>query len=150
LLSPFWGKVNLYISSRTSLLICCLGYGAAQLGFAYATSQVQILFVRALAGVFIGGVFVSLLTYVVNTAKLEDQAKYLTYSATIHSVFGAFGYLVGGLIGEFSIQAAFLLQAVTLIAAGLIFRLFCLPDAVTAEKVPAKQILKESNPLQAF
>ena len=150
LLSPFWGKVNLYISSRTSLLICCLGYGAAQLGFAYATSQVQILFVRALAGVFIGGVFVSLLTYVVNTAKLEDQAKYLTYSATIHSVFGAFGYLVGGLIGEFSIQAAFLLQAVTPIAAGLIFRLFCLPDAVTAEKVPAKQILKESNPLQAF
>ena len=111
LLSPFWGKVNLYISSRTSLLICCLGYGAAQLGFAYATSQVQILFVRALAGVFIGGVFVSLLTYVVNAAKLEDQAKYLTYSATIHSVFGAFGYLVGGLIGEFSIQAAFLLQA---------------------------------------
>ena len=34
LMSPFWGKINLYISSRQSLFICCLGYGASQLGFA--------------------------------------------------------------------------------------------------------------------
>ena len=25
-LSPFWGKINLYISSRLSLLICCVSY----------------------------------------------------------------------------------------------------------------------------
>ena len=46
---------------------------------------------RLLAGVFIGGVFVSMLTYVVNVAEPKDMAKYLTYSATLHSVFGAFG-----------------------------------------------------------
>mgnify|MGYP002508946478 CR=1 FL=1 len=34
LFSPFWGKINLYISSRRSLCICCVGYGLAQLGFA--------------------------------------------------------------------------------------------------------------------
>ena len=150
LMSPFWGKINLYISSRQSLFICCLGYGAAQLGFAYATTQAGILFVRLLAGVFIGGIFVSLLTYVVNVAKPEDQAKYLTYSATIHSVFGAFGYLIGGLIGEYSIRAAFLLQAVTLCAAGILFRLCCLPDASNTEKISPGKWIQDINPLRAF
>ena len=36
LFSPFWGKLNTVVSSRQTLLICCLGYGVAQLGFAYA------------------------------------------------------------------------------------------------------------------
>ena len=97
-LSPSWGNINRFISSRQSLLICCVGYALAQLGFAYSTTQAGILFVRLLAGVFIGGVFVSMLTYVVNVARPEDMAKYLTYSATLHSVFGAFGYLIGGAV----------------------------------------------------
>lgn len=149
-LSPFWGNINLYISSRQSLLICCLGYGIAQLGFAYATTKAGILFVRLLAGVFTGGIFVSLLTYVVNTAKPEDQAKYLTYSATIHSVFGAFGYLIGGVLGEFSIRATFVMQAVTLCIAGVMFRLCCLPDAKSKEKASAKELIANANPLDAF
>ena len=95
LFSPFWGKMNASISSRKTLLICCVGYGVAQLGFACATTQAMILLVRILAGVFVGGIFVSFLTYVINVAKPEDQAKYLTYSATITAVCGAFGYLVG-------------------------------------------------------
>lgn len=149
-LSPFWGKINLYISSRQSLMICCIGYGVAQLGFAYSTTQATILCFRALAGVFCGGIFVSLLTYVVNTAKPEDQAKFLTYSATFYSVFGAFGYLVGGLIGEYSIRAAFLLQAAGLCLAGIMFRVFCVSDAQTEKKIPVKQLMKDANPLKAF
>ena len=57
-LSPSWGNINRFISSRQSLLICCVGYAVAQLGFAYSTTQAGILFVRLLAGVFIGGMFV--------------------------------------------------------------------------------------------
>ena len=86
LFSPFWGKMNVSISSRQTLLICCMGYGIAQLGFACATTQTMILLVRVLAGVFVGGIFVSFLTYVINTANPEDQARYLTYSATIQAV----------------------------------------------------------------
>ena len=149
-LSPSWGNINRYISSRQSLLISCLGYGLAQLGFAYSTTQAGILFMRLLAGVFIGGVFVSLLTYVVNTAKPEDMAKYLTYSATILSVFGAFGYLVGGVVGEFSIRATFVLQALTAVVSGVIFRLCCLPDAQCQEKISARELIASSNPFGAF
>lgn len=149
LFSPFWGKINGTISSRNTLLICCTGYGVAQLGFACATTQAVILLVRILAGVFVGGIFVSFLTYVVGTAKPEDQARYLTYSATIQAVCGAFGYLVGGVLGEFSIRGTFFLQALCLGLAGAMFRLVCLPDG-QQEKMSMKQIVKETNPLQAF
>ena len=150
LLSPFWGKINATISSRKTLLISCAGYGVAQLGFAYATTQTMILLARVMAGVFVGGIFVSFLTYVINMARPEDQGKYLTYSATIQAVFGAFGYLVGGLLGEWSIRATFLLQAFTLTLSGVMFYLVCLPDNADERKLPMKQILRESNPLQAF
>ena len=150
LMSPFWGKINNYISSRVSLLICCIGYGVAQIWFAYATTEGMIICARLFAGAFVGGIFVSFLTYVVNVAHPEDQPKYLTWSATIHSVAGAFGYLIGGVVGEFSIRATFVLQAITLCAAGAMFRLFCLPDARNREKLPAKQLIKDANPLKAF
>ena len=149
LFSPFWGKLNVSISSRWTLLICCAGYGVAQLGFACATTQSMILLARILAGVFVGGIFVSFLTYVINTAKPEDQAKFLTYSATIQAVFGAFGYLVGGLLGEFSIRGTFYLQAFCLGLAGVLFRLVCLPDGQQAQ-TDWKGIIRETNPLQAF
>ena len=150
LLSPFWGKINASVSSRQTLLICCAGYGMAQLGFAYAQTQAMILLVRILAGVFVGGIFVSFLTYVINAARPEDQAKFLTWSATIHAVFGAFGYLVGGLLGEFSIRGTFFLQAVSLLLSGILFRIACEPDCTASEKLPLRQILKQSNPMQAF
>ena len=150
LFSPFWGKINASISSRKTLLIGCLGYAAAQLGFAYAQTQAGILVVRILAGIFVGGIFVSFLTYVINMAKPEHQAKFLTYSATIQAVFGAFGYLVGGLVGEYSIRATFLLQAGSLAASGVIFYLACLPDNMAVQKLTLRQIARETNPLQAF
>ena len=149
LFSPFWGKMNVSISSRQTLLICCMGYGVAQLGFACATTQGMILLVRILAGIFVGGIFVSFLTYVINTAKPEDRAKYLTYSATIQAVCGAFGYLVGGVLGEFSIRGTFFLQAFCLAAAGVLFRVVCLPDG-QKNQVALKRMVKEANPLQAF
>lgn len=150
LFSPFWGKINRSLSSRRSLLICCFGYGVAQLGFAWATGQAVILCFRFLAGIFTGGIFVSMLTYVINTARPEDQGKYLTYSATIHSVFGAFGYLIGGLVGEYSVRGTFLLQTATLWAAGALFRFCCQDDADAGEIPPAGELIRQANPLKAF
>ena len=149
LFSPFWGKINTSISSRQTLLICCVGYGLAQLGFACASTQGMILLVRILAGVFVGGINVSFLTYVVGVSRPEDQAKYLTYSATIQAVCGAFGYLIGGVLGEFSIRGTFYLQVICLIMAGVLLRQVCVPDG-KQEKTPIQTIVKESNPLQAF
>ncbi|MBQ7802017.1 MAG: MFS transporter [Oscillospiraceae bacterium] len=150
LMSPFWGKINNYISSRTSLLICCIGYGVAQIWFAFATTEAMIICARLFAGAFVGGIYVSFLTYVVNVAKDEDQPRYLTYSATITSVGGAFGYLIGGVLGELSIKGTFLVQAVTLIATGVLFYAVSLPDGSRKEEVSVRQLAKDANPLRAF
>ena len=150
LMSPFWGKINNYISSRVSLLICCVGYGVAQVWFAYATTEAMIICARLFAGAFVGGIFVSFLTYVVNVADPADQPRYLTYSATIHSVAGAFGYLIGGVLGEFSIKGTFLFQAATLISTGVLFYAVSLPDTKEKEVVSVQKIVKDANPLRAF
>ena len=149
-MSPFWGKINNYISSRVSLLICCIGYGVAQIWFAYATSELMIICARLFAGAFVGGIYVSFLTYVVNVADAQDQPRYLTYSATITSVGGAFGYLIGGVLGEFSIKGTFLFQAATLIATGVFFYAVSLPDSREKEALSIRKIAKEANPLRAF
>lgn len=150
LMSPFWGKINGYISSRVSLMIGCLGYGVAQIWFAYATTELSIIFARLLAGAFVGAIFVSFLTYVINVSNPKDQAKYLTYSATISSVAGAFGYLIGGILGEFSIRGTFLIQSITLIIVGILFYFICTPDTKKQEELTYKQLAKDANPLKAF
>lgn len=150
MMSPFWGKINTYISSRLSLLIGCVGYGIAQIWFAYATSELSIIGARLFAGAFVGAIFVSFLTYVVNVAKLEDQPKYLTYSATITSVASAFGYLIGGFIGEFSIKGTFLFQAFVLIITGILFYIVCEQDKQQRTITFDKQLFKDINPLKAF
>lgn len=151
LLSPFWGKINIYISSRTSLLICCVGYGVAQLWFAYATTELMIILARMFAGLFTGGIFVSFLTYVVNVSTPEDQGKFLTITATVKSVASAFGYMIGGFLGEISVRLSFLTQAAVLIVVGILFYLICEKDS-TADlaAIPKKQLVREANPFQAF
>ncbi len=150
LMSPFWGRINGYISSRVSLLVCCCGYGVAQIIFAEATGEFGIVLARFLGGIFVGGSFVSFLTYIVNAAEHRDQASFLTYSATIQSVGSAFGYLIGGLIGELSVKAAFYAQAACLILSGVLFFLICRPDVERRGPIPIAAIARQANPLKAF
>ena len=65
LFSPFWGKLSGYISSRTTLLISCLGYALGQIFFAMAETQLEFILARSFAGIFCGGIFVGILNYIV-------------------------------------------------------------------------------------
>ena len=150
LMSPFWGKINVYISSRSTFLIGCLGYAVAQLWFAYSTTELMVILARMFAGLFTGGIYVSFLTYIVNVANPEDQAKYLTYNATIQSVGSAFGYMIGGFLGEYSVRGTFLIQVACILISGIAFYFICVPDAVPGLKINGKQLAKEVNPFQAF
>ena len=150
LMSPFWGKINVYISSRSTFLIGCLGYAVAQLWFAYSTTELMVILARMFAGLFTGGIYVSFLTYIVNVAKPEDQAKYLTYNATIQSVGSAFGYMIGGFLGELSVRGTFLIQVACILISGISFYFICVPDAIPGAKINGKKLAKEVNPFQAF
>ena len=149
LFSPFWGKITTMISSRNTLLITSIGYAVAQATLAYCTQPVTMLTMRSLAGFFGSGSFVAFLTYVINTAKSEDQAKFLTYSATIQAVAAPFGYLAGGVLGEWSLIGTFYIHASAVVVSGFIFRFACEADFTHTSKLPLRDIIKDSNPLQA-
>lgn len=151
LFSPFWGKINAILSSRVCLLISCTGYAVGQLMFGLARGMAEILIARLLAGVFTGGVFVCSLAYVANTTPEEKRGQYLTIYATGQSVFNAFGYFVGGMLGEFGVWYAFLAQAICLLVSGVGFFVFCLPDADPAAGRPQLgTLVRECNPFAAF
>ena len=90
LFSPFWGKLNEQINSKTTMLICSIGYAVSQVLFWQANSQNSVIFARMFSGVFTGGSYVSFLTYVVNVTPPEKRGQNLTVLATVASVCAAF------------------------------------------------------------
>ena len=153
LFSPFWGKVSTYISSRNTLLVSCVGYGVGQVFFALSQTTAQFLMARFFAGVFCGGIFVGILTYIVGNAPDEKaRSKFLVMSATIEAVFNSMGYFVGGMLGEIGVYVAVVAQAITLVACGLLFRAVCGGDGAQkqAANAGAGALVKEVNPFRAF
>lgn len=151
LFSPFWGKINSYISSKTSLFISCLGYALGQLFFGLAQSELAFVGARMFAGIFTGGAFVSMLTYIVNTTTdPKARGTNLTIYATIQGVGGAFGYFIGGLIGNGSPYIAVGAQVFTLALCGFLFFFTCSDDKKVGEKLVPRQLVKEVNPFKAF
>lgn len=151
LTSPFWGRMVTYVSSRRVALICCTGYAVGQAMFGLATSEAMMIGARMFAGMFTGGAFTSLLTYLVNTSPEESRSRYLLTLATLQTVAGAFGYFVGGMLGELSLNLAIIAQSVTLAACGVIFYFMWDEDSTTTlRQVRSSQVLKEANPLAAF
>ena len=151
LFSPFWGKLNGYISSRKSLLICCTGYAIGQALFGMARTEAMVVFARCFAGIFTGGAFTSFLTYIVNTSSEKDRGRNLTIQATIQSVGGAFGYFVGGFLGEISLDVTFGAQALTLFLCGVMFFVFCKDDKKAGMgRIQPAQIVRDANPFATF
>lgn len=151
LMSPFWGKINTYISSRTSCLICAFGYSFGQLMFGLATTELGIIIARAFSGVFCGGIYVSILTYIVNVSPEEDRASNLMISATSQAVCSAFGYMVGGLLGEISVFTSFMTQSVSLMVCGILFFAVCKKDnTLSLKDMSTRELVKEANPFIAF
>ncbi len=151
LFSPFWGKLNVYLSSRTTMLIGGIGYGVGQLCFGLAQTELQIVPARMISGAFASAVFVSILTYIVNTSDEEVRGIHLITAATIQSVFSAFGYLIGGLLGEISIGLTFGVQAITLAGSGLMLFMVCKDDTQKSMKETTPgALIREANPFKVF
>lgn len=148
LFSPLWAKQVKRMGSKKVLGICCIGYGCGQAMFAIMKTLPTILCARLLSGFFVGGIMVSFLTYIIHESEIEHRGNYLALSATFTTVFGAFGYMVGGFVGVKSIPITFALQSFTLMLSGVLFYL-CLNEDRDHE-VTAINVWKDANPFQAF
>jgi len=148
LFSPFWGKISESYGSANISGFCCLGYALAQFLFMIAATETTIVIARLVAGFFISGVMVNQLIYIVQNRPLEKRGGDLAIAATLQAVFGPFGFLIGGYLGDISIPLAFICQVVGLVLLGVLYWLF-LADKASESSISLDQIIKASNPFQA-
>lgn len=151
LFSPFWGKMAGILSSKKVMLICGIGYGVGQVFFGLARTEAQFLLARMLAGIFVGGCYVSFLTYTVNASPEEKRGKNLAVNAIVNSVSASFGYFVGGMVGEIDPWYPVWLQAFTLSATAVLLFFGCRDDKQEdAPAFSAKKLLGDCNPFAAL
>ena len=151
LFSPFWGKIAGYISSKTAMLICGLGYALGQVFFGLAQTETQFLLARMFAGVFCGGSYVVFMTYTVNCSTDETRGRNLAVNATVTAVSSSFGYFVGGMVGELGAHYSVWLQVATLAATSVLHYIGCRDDRqLDIRQLSGKQLVRECNPFAAI
>ncbi len=144
--SPFWGKVGDNIGHAKVIALTMPLYGLSQMWFGLSTTVFMTVLSRLFCGFFSGGTVVATMAYVVNVTHQEERGRYMSYYAAVSSVFSAFGYFVGGVLGNKSIFMVFVLQTVGLCLAGLV-SYFTLGDA---EKNNYAYSTSSINPFRAF
>ncbi len=153
LFSPFWGKISGYFGIGTLLFICCTGYAVGQFLFWQAASPGMIAAARMISGVFTGGINVLGFTYVADYAPADRQGKAIAIGSTLYLTFGSFGYLLGGLLGEISLNLVFLTQCVMLFLSGAGFFFLLYKKTTPAHKnasTNVRVLVKEANPFVSF
>ncbi len=150
LFSPFWGRLSDRMGRLNLYLISLLGYALGQFLFMLAKTEWHIFVARAVAGFFIGGVIVLQMAYLIDIVPKAERAKLLSIQTALFSLTGSLGYLAGGLIGQYSIEAVFIVQVLGLALTGVISRIILKESITHKQKFQTKQLFKESNPFQAF
>lgn len=151
LFSPFWGKMGDFFSAKRIIFIGCLGYALGQFLFSIMHTEATILMARCFSGFFVGAISVSMLVYIIDVSEINLVGENLTKFAIVQAVGAAFGYLIGGVVGVYSIKITFLLQSLVLTVSGILFLLLLEDNIVGKYKtLNTKVFVKEINPLKAF
>lgn len=144
-----WSNLANGLKKTRILMISSIGYGFAQLLFAYSWGESSIYLARFLGGMFAGGFQVGLMTYIINEAAEADQSRYITMSSIIISVGGALGFFIGGKIGDYSVKGTFVVQAALHVIMGLLFY-FVLGSREDIDEHIEKSMIKDSNPFKVM
>lgn len=151
LLSPMVGKLNSVFSSKNVLAVGCFGYSLSQLWFCNATTELTLILARLCAGCMYVTVQVCALTYVVNTSAAGERSGNLSVRAAIQSASTAFGYFIGGLLGELALRYAFYAQIAVMSIGGLLAFLLLKRDAAPGGgSMPLGTLLRQANPFAVF
>ncbi|MGL5346027.1 MAG: MFS transporter [Peptostreptococcaceae bacterium] len=111
-MSPIWGRISDEKGRKKVLIIGVLGYGISQLGFGLAQSASLILLFRILGGAMSVGYMTASIAYVSDVTSKEDRIKYMSYYTATMSIASSCGALLGGAIGGFGYQYAFITQSI--------------------------------------
>ncbi len=147
LLSPLVGKLTKSIGERKEMTMGLALYALGQFFFMMSKTEAMIVIARLFCGASVSFYVVSALTYILRISDEKDQGKNLTLYTTVQTVFATFGYLLGGVIGDFSIYYSFYLQIFFLLVASVLTYFL----SVDCEKQEHVEItLKDVNPFKIF
>lgn len=121
-------------------------YGLAQFLFGMTDTVFMTIVARLIAGFFSSGVFVCSLAYLVNMTDKSNRGRHMSYYVAINSVGAAFGYFIGGVLGNVSIFAVFVVQTSTIVFNGIMTYIF-VDDSFNSNKFTLNTSL---NPFRAY
>lgn len=151
LFSPFWNRMSDRFGPNRILSLCYIGYGFGQLYFFFLAKDVlNVVLARFFAGIFISGITVAYIVYILENSSEEDKGKCLANYATINAIFSAFGYLIGGVLGDFSLKFTLGLEVVGLWVMSVMHRLFVEDRERDRSSVNWKELIREANPMKGF
>lgn len=148
--SALWGKIGDKLGYARSTAYGFIGYGISAILFSMAKSWHLVVLGRFIGGMSIASVRVNSMAYLTSVdAPMEDRNKLLVIYASMQSIGGAFGFLIGGIIGDFSIYYSFYAQFAVLIFMALI-TFFMIKEHDNFEKSKEKFTLRDVNPLSSI
>ncbi len=147
LFSPLVGKLTRRIGERKEMTIGLALYALGQFFFMMSKTEWMIVVARIFCGATVSFYVVSALTYIIRISDEKTQGKNLTLYTTVQTVFATFGYLLGGVIGDFNIFYSFYLQIFFLLLAAVLTYFLTIDRE---EYVNEKLTLKDVNPFGIF
>ena len=108
--SPFWGKMGDRKPYHQLMAVGFFGYALGQFFFSIARGVPMLLFARVISGLLNGALAVNALSYLISVSDSENRGQYLAMFAMLQSVGTCIGYLIGGVIGDYSLMAVFYAQ----------------------------------------
>lgn len=148
--SALWGKVGDKIGYARSLVFGFIGYGLSAIIFSMAKSWHLVVLGRFIGGLALGSMQVNSMAYLTSMeATQEDKSRLLVVYASIASIGGAFGFLIGGLIGDINIYYSFYAQRLSLFLFALI-TLFFIKEHPTFIRSEEKLTARDVNPFTSI
>lgn len=146
LFASSWGRSMAKHGSILPMVIGYIGYAVAQYLFLCANEPWKVMIARFVGGIFVSPIQIAQLVYIKNNSDSDKVNQNLLLNATLITVFACIGYLVGGVIGEYSLSLVFYVQIIGLAGIGVL-TFFILEDPVREEVVKEKKVKIKFGPI---
>ncbi len=150
LVSALWGKVGDRMGYAKATAFGFIGYGVSAIIFSMATSWHLVVLGRFIGGIALASVQVNSMAYIAALpAPAEDRNKLLVIYSSMMGIGGAFGFLVGGLIGDINLYYSFYAQSGVLMCMAAI-TFFGIREHSNFEKKTEKLTFRDVNPFTSI
>jgi MFS transporter, DHA1 family, multidrug resistance protein len=151
--APWWGKRNDLKSYKKTLTITIIGAAAVYAAQGLVTQAYQLIFFRALQGLFMGGMLPTLYSYVTKNTISDRRGGIIGIAASFNVLAAMIGPPLGGYIAAYvGLRSNFFITGGILLSAVIVVRLFFIDirgndesDSTSAQDVAEVEILEEAS-----